>query len=184
MKKRLSWSFVGLNAILVLAAVQAQGEGNDLHSQGTVTEHRRMDHEFHRNHFGGFLGASTHSDTDETAFTLGLEYTRQFTPRWAVTAYIEQVGGTIERDITLAVGVSYYPMRRLGLMVASGVELVNKDVEHHGAVVNEEETEFLLRLGAAYGFPVGQASLGPTVFVDWTANRRTFVYGIGMVTGF
>ena len=144
-------------------------------SRGTVAEHRGTEHEFHRNHFGGFLGASTHSDTDETAFTLGLEYARQFTQRWAAITYIELVSSDLERDIILAVGAIFYPTRRLGLVV---------DVEHNGKVEKENEAEFLLRLGAAYGFPVGQASLGPAVFVDWAGNRWTLVYGIGMVTGF
>ena len=102
-------------AILTLAGVQAQAQsefkgkigktlaeskeywpsaaqGKELDSQGTVAEHRGTKHEFHRNHFGGFLGASTHSDTDETGFTLGLEYARQFAPRWAVAAYGFPVG--------------------------------------------------------------------------------------------
>lgn len=194
-------------AILTLAGVQAQaqsefkgkidktladskeywpsaGQENELDSQSTVAEHRGTEHEFHRNHFGGFLGASTHSDNDETGFTLGLEYARQFTPRWAVTAYTELVSGELERDVILAVGAIFYPMRRLGLVVAPGVELANKDVEHHGEVEREYENEFLLRLGAGYGFPVGQASLGPAVFADWAGNRWTLVYGIGMVTGF
>jgi len=142
------------------------------------------EHEFHRNHFGGFLGASTHFDNDETGFTLGLEYARQFTPRWAVTAYTELVSGELERDIIFAVGAIFYPMSRFGLVVAPGVELANRDVAHHGAVENEDETEFMLRLGAAYGFAVGQASLGPAVFADWAGNRWTLVYGIAMVTGF
>jgi len=160
------------------------GQEHELDSQGTVAEHRGTEHEFHRNHFGGFLGASTHSDNDETGFTLGLEYARQFTPRWAVVAYTELVSGDLERDIILAVGAIFYPMRRLGLVVAPGVEFASKDVEHRGEVEKEDETEFLLRLGAGYGFPVGQASLGPAVFVDWAGNRWTLVYGIGMVTGF
>ena len=159
-------------ASLTQVGVQAQAQ------QGNT------EHEFHRNHFGGFLGGSTHSDNDETGFTLGLEYARQFTPRWAAVAYTEIVSGDLERDIILAGGAIFYPMRRLGLVVAPGVEFANKDVEHDGEVKKEDETEFLLRLGAAYGFPVGQASLGPAVFADWAGNRWTLVYGIGMVTGF
>ena len=160
------------------------GEENELDSEGTVAEHPGTEHEFHRNHFGGFLGASTHSDNDETGFTLGLELARQFTPRWAVVAYTELVSSDLERDIILAAGVIFYPMSRLGFVVAPGLEFANKDVEHNGEVEKEDENEFLLRLGAGYGFPVGQASLGPAVFVDWAGNRWTLVYGIGMVTGF
>jgi hypothetical protein len=160
------------------------GQENELDSRGTVAEHRGTERDFHRNHFGGFLGASTHFDNDETGFTLGLEYARQFTPRWAVVGYTELVSGDLERDIILAIGAIFYPTRRLGLVVAPGVELADKNVERHGEVEREDETELLFRFGAAYGFPVGQASLGPAVFADWAGNRWTLVYGIGMVTGF
>jgi len=183
-RKRVTWVSIGLHAVLVLTVAQAQANENEPDSHGTAVEHREEEHAFHRNHFGGFMGASTHSDTDETAFTLGLEYARQFTQRWAAITYIELVSSDLERDIILAVGAIFYPTRRLGLVVAPGVESASKDVEHNGKVEKENEAEFLLRLGAAYGFPVGQASLGPAVFVDWAGNRWTLVYGIGMVTGF
>jgi hypothetical protein len=160
------------------------GQKNELDPQVMTAESRGKEHEYHRNHFGGFLGASTHSDNDETGVTLGLEYARQFTPRWAVAAYTELVSGELERDIILLVGAVFYALPRLGLVVAPGVEFASKDVEHQGEVEREDETEFLLRLGAAYGFPLGQASLGPAVFVDWGGSRWTLVYGIGMVTGF
>ena len=174
-----------LIAILVfLTPAASAGQGLEDTAEDVSKGHETKDHGFHRNHFGGFLGASTHSDSDETGFTLGLEYARQFTPHWAVTAYTELVGGDLERDIILGVGAIFYPTRRLGLVAAPGVELANKDVEHHGEVEREDETEFLLRLGAGCGFPVGQASLGPAVFVDWAGNRWTLVYGIAMVTGF
>jgi len=173
-----------LAALVFLVPAATAGQGLEAAAENVSEGHEIAEHEFHRNHFGGFLGASTHSDNDETGFTLGLEYARQFTPRWAVTAYTELVGGDLERDTILAVGAIFYPMRRLGLVVAPGVELANKDVEHHGDVEREYENEFLLRLGAEYGFPVGQASLGPAVFADWAGNRWTLVYGIGMVTGF
>jgi len=148
------------------------------------TEHAGAEHAFHRNHFGGFLGASTHSDNDETGFTLGLEYARQFTPRWAAAAYTELVAGNLERDVIIAAGAIFYLVPRLGLVFAPGVELAKIEVERDGEVEKEDETEFLLRVGAGYSFPVGQASLGPVVMVDHTGDRWTFVYGLGMVTGF
>jgi hypothetical protein len=81
MKRRLNWMPVGLCALFILVGTQAQaqefkgkigktladseeywpsaGQEHELDSQGTVAEHRGTEHEFHRNHFGGFLGAST-----------------------------------------------------------------------------------------------------------------------------
>ncbi len=173
-----------LSVLVLLYSGATAGQGSDAASESAPKVHETHEHEFHRNHFGGFLGASTHSDNNETGFTLGLDYVRQFTPRWAAIGYTELVSGDTERDIILAVGVIFYPTPRLGLVVAPGVEFVTKDIEHHGEVEKEEETELLWRFSAGYGFPVGQASLGPIVFGDWAGNRWTIGYGIGMTTGF
>jgi hypothetical protein len=170
--------------LVVLISAPSAGQGLEAAAKGVSEGHETAEPEFHRNHFGGFLGASTHVDTDDTGFTLGLDYVRQFTPRWAVVAYTELASGDIERDIIFGVGGVFYPMRRLGLIVAPGVEFASKDTDHHGEVKTEDETEFLLRFSAGYGFPVGQAALGPVVFADWSSNRWTLGYGIGMATGF
>ena len=173
-----------ISLLVFLVPEATAGQGLEAAAESAPEGHETHEHEFHRNHFGGFLGASTHYDNNETGFTLGLDYVRQFTPRWAAVGYTELVSGDLERDIILAVGVVFYPMRRLGLVVAPGVEFATKSVEHHGEVELEDETELLLRLSAAYGFPVGQASLGPVVFGDWAGNRWTIGYGIGMAAGF
>ena len=181
-------SFAGtatlLFVLVFLVPVASTGQGHEAVPESAPSGHETAGHEFHRNHFGGFLGASTHTDNHETGFTLGLDYVRQFTPRWAAIGYTELVSGDLERDIILAVGVIFYPAPRLGLVVAPGVEFVTKSVEHHGELEMEDESEFLMRLSVAYGFPVGQAALGPVVFGDWAGNRWTIGYGIGMAAGF
>jgi len=173
-----------LSVLVFLVPVAAAGQGSEAVAESSPSGHETSEHEFHRNHFGGFLGASTHSDSKETGFTLGLDYARQFTPRWAAIGYTELVSGDLERDIILAVGVVFYPTPRLALVVAPGVEFVTKSVEHHGEVEMEDEREFLVRLSVAYGFPLGQAAIGPVVFGDWAGNRWTIGYGIGIVAGF
>lgn len=147
-------------------------------------KHEPATHEYHANHFGGFMGGSTHLDTDESGFTIGLEYARQFHLRWAVAAYTELVSGSGERDIIVAAGIVFYPLPRLGLVFAPGMEMVEKDVEVHGEVETENEKELLLRIGAGYGFPVSTASLGPAVFADYAGDRWTIGYGVTMVVGF
>jgi hypothetical protein len=173
-----------LSVLVFLVPEATMGQGHEAAAESVPKGHETAEHEFHRNHFGGFLGASTHTDNNETGFTLGLEYTRQFTPHWAAIGYTELVSGDNERDIILAVGVIYYPMSRLALVVAPGVEFATKGVEHHGTVEMEDETELLWRFSAAYGFPLGEGSLGPVVFGDWAGNRWTIGYGLGIVTGF
>ncbi len=173
-----------LSVLVFLVPEATAGQEIEAATESAPKVHETHEHEFHVNHFSGFIGASTHTDTKETGFTLGLDYARQFTPRWAAIGYTELVSGDNERDIILAIGAIFYPTPRLALVLAPGIEFVTKNVEHHGELEKEEETELLWRFSAAYGFPVGQASLGPVVFGDWAGNRWTIGYGIGMTTGF
>jgi len=139
------------------------------------------------NHFGGFLGASFHLGEDESggAFTLGLEYARQISPLWAAIGYVELVSSNLERDVIVAVGGVLYPVGSLAVVLAAGAEGVSKDVEVHGAVETEEETELLLRFGLSYTFPVtSTASVGPAVLTDYAGDRWTLVAGLGFGVGF
>jgi hypothetical protein len=141
--------------------------------------------EYHPNHFGGVLALSARSDADEMALTMGLEYARRFSQHWAVAIYTELVSSQLERDVVVAVGAVYYPISGLGLVLAAGVEGADKTVDHNGEIVEESELDFMLRVGAAYGFQITPtAGLGPTFFIDRVGGRTTFVFGIGMVVGF
>lgn len=170
--------------VFFVSTTTAAEQGIEATAAESSAGHESAEHQFHRNHFGGFLGASTHADNNETSLTIGLEVARQFTPRWALAANVELLSGTFERDIVLGVGAVFYAVPRFGLVVVPGIEFAKRDVEEGGEVHQEDETEFLLRLGAGYGFPLGQASLGPAVFADVAGNRWTFVYGLSLVTGF
>ena len=180
--------FFGMTALLAvlvfLVPATVAGQGHETSADGVSEEHEAAEHAYHVNHFGGFMGASTPLNTDETGFTLGLEYARQFHPRWAVVGYTELVSGTDERDIIFAAGIIFYPIPRVGLVLAPGFEFVEKDVEVHGEIEKENEKELLLRVGVGYGFPLGEAAIGPAVFADYAGDRWTIVYGVAMVTGF
>jgi hypothetical protein len=134
--------------------------------------------ELHRNHFGGLLGGSVRSGVDEVAVTLGLEYARVFSRHWAAVGYVELVSSSLARDVIVAVGGVYYPVRGVGVVLAVGAEVA--DEEGH-----ESELALLVRLGAAYGFRLSEnASIGPSVFVDRVPGTTTFVFGLAMVAGF
>jgi hypothetical protein len=142
-------------------------------------------HDFHRNHFGGLMGISTHLDTDETALTMGLDYVRQFTRHWAAAVYVEMISSDLERDVILAIGGVYYPIPRLGFILAPGIERARKTVEEHGEAGFEDELEPLLRFGAGYGFGLTpNASVGPAVTADWAGERWTILISVALVTGF
>ena len=176
---------VVLFALLAMGVVPAVAQEHETATELEAHDEHSAGHEFHRNHFGGVLGVSLHHDSDETAPTLGLEYARQFTPKWAAAGYIELVSSDLERDIIVAAGVIFYPVHWLGLVVAPGVEQATREVDHSGEVKQEEELEFLLRIGVAAGIRLTpEASIGPTVFVDRAGDKYTTVLGVGMVVGF
>jgi len=158
---------------------------------GAAPEHSeakgRTGYTHYANHFGGLIGASFHLDDDESggATTLGLEYARLLAPRWALAAITELVSSSLERDIILALGAIFYPVERVSLVLAPGLELASKDVEAHGTTETENETEFLLRLGVGYAFPIAPtASVGPTVLADYAGDRWTVLVALGMAVGF
>ena len=155
------------------------------HVPDSEDETAETTHSYHPNHFGGFMGVSAHSDADEVAPTLGLEYARRFSQHWAAVVYTELVSSQLERDVIVTVGAVYYPMSGLGLVLAAGAEMADKPVDHNGEIVNETEWELLLRVGVAYGFALTpSAGLGPSIFVDKAGDRTTFVLGLAMVVGF
>jgi hypothetical protein len=169
-------------SIVFMALVSGPASAQELQGIG---ESEAEEREFHRNHFGGFLGVSTHSDLDEAALTLGLDYTRQFSPHWAVAVYTELVSSQLERDVILAVGGIFYPTPGLSLVLAAGVEAAAKEIDRNGEIEQENEFDFLLRVGAAYGFRLtAEAALAPTLLVDRVGDRTTFVIGLATVVGF
>ena len=171
--------------LLFVGSGPSVGQEHELDSQGTIAEHRDTAHEFHRNHFGGLAGVSTHHDTGDSGPTLGLEYARQFSPKWAIAAYLELVSSKLERDVVVAVGGIFYPIQRLGLILGPGIESVEKDVEVHGKVEQESELELMIRVGVGYAFVLTpEAGLVPVLLVDWAGDRWTSLIGIGVVVGF
>lgn len=156
----------------------AQGE----HSTGTEES---AEAEYHPNHFGGLLAVSKRSGDDEAAPTLGLEYTRQFSPHWGVTGYIELVSSELERDLIVTVGAAYYPIAHLAFVLAVGGELAEVDAVHQGVPTTETELALLVRTGVTYGFRITpEASIGPSLLVDFVDDRVTFVLGLAFVVGF
>lgn len=177
--------FAVLLTLLTLGAVSALGQEQESESEREARKEPSTEHEFHRNHFGGLLGVSFHHDTDESALTLGLEYARQFTRHWSVGGYLELVSSDLERNVIAAIGVGYYPTRRLCLILAPGLESATREVEHQGEVKLEDESEFMLRLGVVYTVPLtSQASLGPSVFIDRAGDKWTSLLALTMVVGF
>ena len=153
----------------------------ETHDDGNET----AQHEFHPNHFGGLVGVTTHHNINDSGLTVGLEYARQFSKRWAVTSYLELVSSDLERDVVLAIGAAYYPFDRVALILAGGAESATRSIEEHGEVAQETELAFILRTGIGYSFPLTpEATAGPILLVDHARDRWTTLFALGMIVGF
>ena len=179
-----SFVLVGLLSTTLLLATSNPLVGQDS-QRIPVEEADEPAEEFHRNHFGGMFGISGRSDLDEGAPTMGLEYVRVFSPRWGAVIYTEMVSSQLERDIIVAVGATYYPIRLLSIALALGAEAAEKEVIHNGEAETESELAFLVRIGIAYGIRLTPtAAIAPTLLIDQAEDRTTYVLGIGMAVGF
>jgi hypothetical protein len=175
-----------LCAILLLTtAGPSAGQEHEPATDNTAAAHEGKEHEFHRNHFGGVIGVTTHHDVNDSGLTLGLACARQFSPKWAIAAYLEMVSSSAERDVILAVGGAFYPIPPLNLILAVGPEWAEKETAVHDTMEKEIETEFMVRIGVGYVFKLtSQASIGPAVFADRAGDRWASLVSIGMVVGF
>ncbi len=130
------------------------------HAEEAEQEHRGRPH--HRNEIALFLGATDESGHD-TELTLGLEYARTVAERWAIGGLIDYAGGEL-RNLVVGVPIFWHPGRGWKMFAAPGVELHRgRDGESlHSAQsgeqgeADEDETHFLVRLGAAYAFHLGE----------------------------
>ena len=192
----MQWSALvvmgGLATIMLAATVMpATGQAPEPNDHRDVDEpeapltSEKPERQFHPNHVGGLLGISRHLDAKDTAFTLGLDYTRQFTRRWALATYVESVSSNIERDAIVGVSGIFYLMPRWTVLLGPGIESAARETTVDGEKEEETELELMIRAGTGCVFRLTPtAGLGPAFFVDWASNRWTVVLGLATVAGF
>ena len=174
--------------MLVLFAFPGMAEERHTESaeHTTAIEHHGEDGHHCEDAFALFLGA-TNEQGHGTEPTWGLEYAHALSPHWAVGGVIDYAGGS-QRNLVIAPAVFWKPFTGSGfvLLAAPGIEYHNGrgTVEHHSlkaeaAAVDEDETYFVLRLGAAYFFHVGSRfGIGPAVNLDLVDGHEVWVYGV------
>jgi hypothetical protein len=146
----------------------------------------------HKNDIGIFVGVTDeHGHASEP--TLGVDYRRLVAQRWAVGALFDYAGGDL-RNAIFAASVTWFPVGRLQLTAAPGVEfhrgrgptvdcgcggaLKSEDPEQTG-LFDEDARYFLFRLGAGWHFPIGQIyGISPNVNVDFVNGEKVWVYGV------
>ena len=139
-------------------------------------------HEEHRNQVGVFVGAASHLHQKETGIAVGLEYARHLAPRIGVSVFAEYASSKLERDFIVGVPLEVQPIGRLALWAGPGVEFVTVEDEVTGE--EENETEFLLRLGTGYVFPLGRLTVRPSFNADYAGGHWTLVYGAALALPF
>ena len=144
----------------------AQAEGH-AHVEGAAVETEAEDWHAHPNHLLGFLGATL--DSEESAFTVGLDYTRQVTQRVSVGAFADYAAGGLRESIVGAMVVAY-PYRGLYLEVAPA------------AAVEDGEWHYVQRFGAGWEFEFGNLLVGPYAAIDVASGRKP-LYVLGAAAG-
>jgi len=141
------------------------------------------EHHFHHNHVALFTGASTILKEDNTNFTLGVDYTRYFSPEcnFAVGIYTEAIFAHHTEWILGAVLV-YEITENFWIHSGPGVEILQEDIGHTGKT--ESKTEFLFRVGMGYSFHFGRFSAEPSVDLDFVRSSTTLVWGVNFGMGF
>jgi hypothetical protein len=175
-----------LIATAIWAIPVSAEDGHATHNEHAgVAEHDEGGgHEF-KNGLALFLGVTNESGHDDEA-TWGLEYARRLSPRWGVGGLLDYAGGS-QRNFVIAPFVYWKPYSGgFTLLLAPGVEYHNGrgETDHHlfkneTASVDEDETYFVLRLGATYWFHVGSRyAIGPTVDLDFVDGEEVWAYGV------
>ena len=167
--------FVFLAGAALLAAPAAAQEPGPEHE----THDARSEELIYRHVVSFFGGLATYTDVGTTGGAMGISYAYKFSHKWSAGLKLEYVTSSIERDIVGLLAVAFEPVERVELAVGFGAEQASVDDAEESEIHTEREWEGLLRLTAAYVFPLRPGvSLSPEFNTDISASRVTLVYGL------
>ena len=153
----------------------------------------------HRNEVALLLGATYEAEEERNFFTVGGEYARRLGDRWTVAASIEHlpepgawvfafpVTFRVYEGFRLSAGPGFEGVSRRSLLEeALEEELEGEEI---GDRIDGRKRFFLFRVGASYGFEIGERySLRTGVAVDWVDALEgtvvAVVYGVSLGVGF
>lgn len=127
-------------------------------------------HAEHKNVIALFVGGATDERRDKGP-ALGLEYERRVSSSFGIGILVEHTFGDLN-SVVYALPFAYHS-GAWKAYVAPGIE----DREGH-------EAEDLFRIGAEYGFHVGDWEIAPQVDLDFVEGDRVFVIGVTFGKGF
>ena len=129
------------------------------------------EHEFEPNLLAVFVGI-TSEDRRDNGLAVGLEYERRLSKSFGIGALAERTFGDIDTWV-FAAPFAYHtgPWK-----FYAGPGFENAD--------ETDENEFLVRVGAEYGFEVGSWEIAPQVDLDFVDSDAVFVFGVTFGKGF
>jgi len=141
------------------------------------------------NELAVFLGGT--SENDDTHFTIGAEYTRDLSDRFALGVVGEHVDGV---DAWVFIAALYFqPVKGLGLRLYGGPGFTAKVPEPEPGSEGEpqeggREAFFLVRGGVGWVAEVGRVSFMPQLEIDFTREggewQTALVFGVSVGFGF
>jgi len=178
---------LALFSILLVASLGAAQEAeHEEHGE----EHEGRPH--HKNDFAIFLGG-TDEHGHPTELTWGLDYKRRVAEHWAVGGFFDHAGGSL-RNAIVAASVSWFPIGKLTLTAAPGIEFhrgrsSNEGCGCAGSAKSEETGEadkdatyFVFRLGVGWGFLIVESyGIEPQVNLDLVNGEKVWVYGLNFI---
>ncbi|BDD06700.1 hypothetical protein [Aureibacter tunicatorum] len=119
-------------------------------------------------HVGIFLGGDSNDHSP-----IGLEYEYRADSHFGVGICTEffETGGAEHKAGTegIIIGeIIYHPIAGLKLMAGPGV------------IINDNESEYVTRIGTGYDFHWHHLTISPTLNMDFHNNKQDLVYGFGL----
>ena len=116
-------------------------------------------------HFSVFLGSS---DNDHgTAFTLGLDYEYRATEFLGLGGIVEHAFEEIDATTALLVA-DLHLTHQFIVQTGPGVEFLHE----------EDEAEFVYRVGVLYEWEFGGTTVSPQLHYDWAEEEQTVLFGL------
>jgi len=125
-----------------------------------------------RHELGLFLGVA--DQEGDTGISVGLDYEYRLSRRFGIGGLLEFTGADF-RDGVAGVPFYWHPWRELKLLAAPGVNIEPAD----------REGEFLVRVGAEYGFGIRRGfEIAPALNFDIASDDVTVVAGAAIARSF
>lgn len=159
----------------------------------------------HKHHFGIFAGVTNNIDAELSDFSVGVDY-EYFINLASQKVGIGFIGDVVFADHTEYIamgGIFYHPSSSFKIIIGNGIAAAEHEVHaiytENGDgynslaklnTVNAESSEsewvthYVLRLGAAYDFHIGNFSISPTFNYDLIDGHGYAIYGLTFGIGF